>query len=194
MFTGIITHRGTVTSITKQDSYLYTIHCPDIINIIKEGSSVAHDGACLTVLDKNVEEGTYALQLIPETVHKTKFSQVVVGDTLNIEMAMTLQQPLDGHIVQGHVDGTGTVDTIHVNGDDWKIRIIPESNLMKYIAYKGSIAINGVSLTVSSRDENWCEVSLIQHTLQHTNLGSLHTSSLVNIEVDVIARYIENMI
>ena len=113
---------------------------------------------------------------------------------MNLEKALIISQRLDGHLVQGHVDGIATVESFKQVGDNWVLNLQIPKNFQKFIAYKGSICLNGVSLTVSKKTKNGLEVSLIKHTIENTNLGSLKKGNLVNFEIDVIARYIENMI
>jgi riboflavin synthase len=197
MFTGIITHKGKIdkiqTSPNNPNCIFFTIEVDnDFIKDLKIGDSIAHDGACLTVIE--LEQNSFKLQLIPETIAKTNLKSKVVGDFVNLEKAMIVGARLDGHIVQGHVDGVGIVSSYIQEPENWVLQIqVPES-LRKYIAYKGSIAINGVSLTVSQKTKQGLEVSLIGLTLTKTNLDDLKVDDLVNLEVDVIARYVENML
>jgi riboflavin synthase len=197
MFTGIITHKGKVakieTSPNNANCIFFTIEVDNaFVKDLKIGDSIAHDGACLTVIE--LEQNSFKLQLIPETIAKTNLKNKVVGDYVNLEKAMIVGARLDGHIVQGHVDGVGTVSNFIQEPDNWVLQIYVPTELRKYIAYKGSISINGVSLTVSNKTNEGLEVSLIDLTLAKTNLGELKVGDLVNLEVDVIARYVENMI
>jgi riboflavin synthase len=197
MFTGIITHKGKVakieTSPNNVNCIFFTVEVDnDFVKDLKIGDSIAHDGACLTVIE--LEENSFKLQLIPETIAKTNFKNKLVGDYVNLEKAMIVGARLDGHIVQGHVDGVGVVSSYIQEPDNWVLQINVPTELRKYIAYKGSISINGASLTVSQKTDQGFEVSLIGLTLVKTNLGELKVDDLVNLEVDVIARYVENMI
>jgi riboflavin synthase len=194
MFTGIITHLGTIKDITKtQNSIVFDIGVDQgFLKELKIGDSISHDGACLTAIE--IEQDSYKVQLIPETLDKTAFGDSRTGDQVNLEKAMILGTRLDGHIVQGHVDGVGIVDKITIDDHSWVISISAPNQLMKYIANKGSICLGGVSLTVSSRSESKFEVSLISHTAENTNLGKLKEGNKINLEIDVIARYVENMI
>jgi riboflavin synthase len=194
MFTGIITHIGTIRDITKtQNSVIFEIGVDQgFLEDLKIGDSISHNGACLTAIE--IEKYSYKVQLIPETLDKTAFGDSSTGDKVNLEKAMILGTRLDGHIVQGHVDGVGIVDKITIDDHSWVIAVSTPKELIKYIAYKGSICINGVSLTVSKRTESQFEVSLITHTAENTNLGELKEGNKVNLEIDVIARYVENMI
>jgi riboflavin synthase len=197
MFTGIITHKGKITKIeaspNNPNCIFFTVEVDNgFFKDLKIGDSIAHDGACLTVIE--LEENSFKLQLIPETIARTNLKNKVVGDFVNLEKAMIVGARLDGHIVQGHVDGVGIVSSYIQEPDNWVLQIQIPEDLRKYIAYKGSISINGVSLTVSQKTESGFEVSLIGLTLVKTNLGDLKIDDLVNLEVDVIARYVENMI
>jgi riboflavin synthase len=197
MFTGIITHKGKIAKIevspNNVNCIFFTVEVDNnFVKDLKIGDSIAHDGACLTVTE--LEQNCFKLQLIPETIAKTNLKHKLVGDYVNLEKAMIVGARLDGHIVQGHVDGVGVVSSYIQEPDNWVLQInVPES-LRKYVAYKGSISINGVSLTVSQKTDEGLEVSLIGLTLTKTNLGDLKVGGLVNLEVDVIARYVENMI
>jgi riboflavin synthase len=193
MFTGIITHTAKIVSITKTDSvYLEFEVSPDFLLDLKNGNSIAINGACLTVID--IAKNSFKIQIIPESLDKTNFKNAKVGDSVNLEKALMMSQRLDGHLVQGHVDGVATVKEFKQDGDNWVLSVDLPENFRKYIAYKGSICLNGVSLTVSKKTQDGLEVSLIKHTIENTNLGSLKVGDLLNFEVDVIARYVENMI
>ena len=191
MFTGIIQEVGKITAIKKENWVYYTISSNVVIKDAKIGSSIAVDGVCLTVLEFNEHE--FTVQVMPETVDKTNFSAKQVGDMVNLEPSLKIGDSLDGHFVMGHVDGVGQVVNIINDEDNWVIRIQPPTDMMKYIAYKGSISVNGTSLTVSARTNEYFEISLIKHTLENTNLGKLSVSGVVNLEVDMFARYIENL-
>ncbi len=193
MFTGIITHKGKIQDIKHTSSVYFKIQVdPSFTSDLKKGDSISVNGSCLTVIE--FEQNWFALQLMPETMKVTAFEVSNVGDEVNLEKALELGQRLDGHLVQGHVDGIGIVDSYIQEQDNWIISIEIPEKIRKYIAYKGSICINGVSLTISKKTELGLEVSLIQHTLDWTNLKNLGIGSKVNIEIDVIARYVENMI
>jgi riboflavin synthase len=197
MFTGIISHRGKIAKIEPSSNnpncIFFAVEVDnDFVKDLKIGDSIAHDGACLSVIE--LEANSFKLQLIPETIAKTNLKNKKIGDYVNLEKAMIVGSRLDGHIVQGHVDGVGTVSNYIQEPDNWVLQIKAPESLRKYIAYKGSISINGVSLTVSNKTKEGLEVSLIDLTLTKTNLGELKVGDLVNLEVDVIARYVENMI
>ncbi len=193
MFTGIVQEKGTILSIEQTDWFIFKIQSTIILPDLKIGSSVTVDGACLTVLE--LFSDSFSVQLMPETRNKTGFLTKQVGSIVNLEPALKLNGVLDGHLVQGHIDGVGIVKQFEKDGDWAVLTITPaDSKLMRYIAQKGSITLNGVSLTVSERNDADFGVSLIKHTLENTNLSILKPEDLVNIEVDLLARYIENLL
>ncbi|MEM1312045.1 MAG: riboflavin synthase [Patescibacteria group bacterium] len=189
MFTGIVQELGTITKIQKEDWVYYTIASPSLTSDIKIGSSVAVDGICLTVLSFNDSE--FTVQVMPETVAKTNLVSKQIDSRVNLELSLKIGDTLDGHFVMGHVDGVGKVNQLIADGDFWVLSIIPPVDLLKFIALKGSIAINGTSLTISAVGIDKFEVSLIQHTLENTNLKGLTAGEQVNLEADVFARYVD---
>jgi riboflavin synthase len=193
MFTGIITHQAKINKIIKTDSvYLEFETSPEFLIDLKKGDSIAINGACLTVVE--ISTKTFKIQIIPESLDKTAFKIAKENDLVNLEKALKLSQRLDGHLVQGHIDGVAKVLNFIQNEDSWVLEVEIPENFQKYIAYKGSICLNGVSLTVSKKTDIGLEVSLIKHTIENTNLKQLKVGALVNFEIDVIARYVENMI
>jgi riboflavin synthase len=192
MFTGIITHLGKIKDIEQKNNQTYFTIETDLVNTLSLGASVAVDGICLTVTELDLD--SFQVQTIPETLRVTNLLQKKVGDKINLESALRLDQGIDGHLVQGHVDGVGqVVENIRKQDQNWILEIQPPSELLKYIAHKGSITINGVSLTVSKQIGETFEVSLIDYTLQQTDLSVLLKGDLVNLEVDLIARYLEKL-
>lgn len=192
MFTGIITYQAKINKIIKTDSVYLEFQPPlDFLTDLKEGDSIAINGACLTVIE--ILETTFKIQIIPESLDKTTFKNSKEGDLVNLEKALQLSQRLDGHLVQGHVDGVAKVTNFVQNQDSWVLGVEIPENFRKYIAYKGSICLNGVSLTVSKKTDTGLEVSLIQHTIENTNLGNLKVGDLLNFEIDVITRYVESL-
>lgn len=192
MFNGLITELGTVSTIKKSSSQkkgaiTLTIHAPRTASKLKKGGSIAIDGACLTAI--NTTKTTFTVEAIPETMAKTIISRYQKGTTVNLELPITLKTPLDGHFVLGHIDAIAQISAIK----NETLELTPPKNLMKYIAQKGSIAINGVSLTISKRTASTFQVSLIPETLKKTNLGHLKIKNHLNLEVDLIARYLENL-
>ncbi len=194
MFTGIIQSLGQVVDREEKSGDLSfqvktNFSHPDRIHL---GDSIAMDGVCLTVT--NINEDSVKLDVSVETVNKTTVSQWQVGRTLNLEPAMTLQDQLGGHIVSGHVDAIGKCLSREPSARSDVFTFEIPDNLCKFVVNKGSITINGVSLTVNHIENNTLSVNLVPHTLSHTNLGSLAPNDEVNIEVDTIARYVEKML
>lgn len=194
MFTGIIEELGTITKLdsdTGSEGQILrlTISAPKTASKLALGDSVAIDGACFTAVSITPEE--FMVEAIPETQQRTIIKNYMVGTTVNLESTLTLQKGISGHLVQGHVDGIGTVKSIN---EQHEIEITFPPEISRFIAFKGSIVINGVSLTVSKLLDSSLQVSLIPFTLQETNLGKLVTGSQVNLEVDLISRYLERML
>ena len=156
------------------------------------GDSIAVNGVCLTViqLDKN----SFSSDVSQETLNCSTFSQLKKGQNINLEKSLRLDQGIDGHLVSGHVDGVGEVVSLHKEGECTRLKIKVKNDLSKYIAKKGSICINGVSLTVNSVEADIFDVNIVPHTLSVTTLGELIENSRVNIEIDIIARHIEHLI
>ena len=193
MFTGLV--RGKVKLINKTDSQIgniMTFQLPKLIQI-DIGSSISMNGVCLTVSKIDIENNSFDVDVMGITLSVTNLSQIDISDSVNYELPLKLQDGLDGHIVQGHIDGVAQVlEKIHT--DNWvTYRLNIPQGLNKYLVNKGSVALNGVSLTVSQLSETWFEVSLIPTTLDVTNLGELEPGDLVNVETDILAKYIENI-
>ncbi len=193
MFTGIVEEVGTVLAVDSSgvDARL-TLRGPLVTDGTPVGGSIAVDGVCLTVTD--VGDGTFTVDAMPETIRRTALGGLRPGDTVNLERAVPVTGRLDGHIVQGHVDGVGEVLERHPGPrwDDVVVSLPPE--LARYVAEKGSIAVSGVSLTVTSVGADRFGISLIPTTLAATTWGRLTVGDQVNLEVDVIAKYVERML
>lgn len=159
---------------------------------VKEGDSISVDGVCSTV--EKLEEGAFTVYYMPETLNKSNLSQISVEHYFNLEMPLRLNSLVGGHLVSGHVDTTAVVKSFKNEKDSRILEFSLKKEFTKYIVYKGSITVNGVSLTVVSVSNNSFTVSLIPYTLSHTNLGSLKTGDKVNIEVDLVAKYLEKLI
>jgi riboflavin synthase len=181
MFTGLVREVGRVVSFENGRLRIESALAASI------GDSVAVDGVCLTVVDG--DRKTLAFDVVPETVSRTK----PFGSTVNLEPALRAGEPLGGHYVQGHVDGVGTVRSVEPEGDGVRVWIDPPAELLRYLVEKGSIAVDGVSLTVAAVDGDAFSVSLIPETLERTTLGDLGEGSEVNVEVDLVARYAERL-
>ena len=189
MFTGIIEEIGEVLAIEKgRDSARLTIRGPLVCSDARRGSSIAVNGTCLTITDLN--EVSFGCDVMAETLNRTALGRLAPGSRINLERPVSVGDRLGGHIVQGHVDGLAKLVS-RTPGDHWETyRFSSPAALSRYIAEKGSIAINGTSLTISAVTPEWFEVSLIPATLTGTVLGALSPADEVNVEVDVIAKYL----
>lgn len=193
MFTGIVEHLGTATNVTDVDrGRTLTIDAGPVSSGVAVGDSIAINGTCLTVVA--VDEPLLSFQAIGETLDRTNLGRVQAGDQVNLERPLAAAGRFDGHIVQGHVDDVGTVRSVEAEGEGRRLWIDPPSSLMRYIVEKGSITVDGVSLTVAATDDIGFEVALIPHTLSVTTFGLRAPDDLVNIEVDVLAKYVERLL
>ena len=191
MFTRIIETIGVVTNCVKEQGNLHLTIKSEITNELKIDQSVAHNGVCLTVIDIKNEE--YTVTAIKETLDKTSIGQLKINDIINLERAMKLGDRLDGHIVQGHVDGTGICTKISdENGSTW-FTFQYESNKNNVTIEKGSITVNGVSLTVINSEVNEFSVAIIPYTKKHTTFKTLQLGDIVNLEFDVIGKYVARL-
>jgi len=195
MFTGLIAELGTVAAISKgETSAVFTINAPSLISEIKLGDSVAVNGVCLTAT--NISGNTFTADVMVQTLSLTSLSQIIVGSLVNLELAAQLNARMGGHMVQGHVDGVATVVGL-TPGEKWaQFDIKVPDHLTKYIVNQGSICLDGVSLTVGeiSDSNSVLTVWLIPETLERTNLSSKKPGDLINIEVDVLAKYVERLL
>jgi riboflavin synthase len=192
VFTGIIAELGTITATEKSgDSVRVTVRAPKAVAKAGHGDSIAISGVCLTVLDQT--DDSFTADVMGQTIAMSNSDQWQSGRTVNVESAMAAGEQLGGHIVQGHVDGTATVLETRQSGDWRVIRFALTREHAPLIVDKGSITIDGVSLTVSTVGDDWCEVSLIPETLVATTLGSLAVGDTVNIETDILARHIARL-
>lgn len=192
MFTGIVEELGEVVALDHQaDSARLTVRATGVTADAVTGASMAVNGVCLTVVD--LATGVFTADVMRETLSRSSLGELTVGSRVNLERAVRASDRLGGHIVQGHVDGVGTVIDRRV-GDGWEtMRISLPEGLSRYVVEKGSIAIDGVSLTVSAVADGWFEVSLIPTTLALTTLGRHGVGEPVNVEFDVIAKYVERL-
>ena len=192
MFTGIIQELGTVKNIKKSKNFtVFTIETRDILKRKKEGQSIAVNGACMTI--QKIYKNFFEFSSIQETLNKTNFKFLKKGSIVNLEPALKLSQEIDGHIVQGHIDTTGEVKSLNQKDKRTVLKIQTPKSLKKYITLKGSICINGVSLTISDLDKESFSVDLIPVTMKKTNLGVLKKGDKVNLEADIIAKYLETL-
>ena len=189
MFTGIVTDVGRVRAVrdTNRDRR-FEIETSFDVSTIDMGASIAHAGCCLTVVEKG--EGWFAVEVSGETLSKTTLGDWVEGRAVNLERSARVGDELGGHIVSGHVDGVGEVVSVESEGGSHRVRIRVPRPLHRYIAPKGSIAVEGVSLTVNEVDDDVFGVNLIPHTWEVTTLGGLKPGSRVNLEIDMLARYL----
>jgi len=193
MFTGIIEEIGTVKRIVRGDlSIQLSIACSRILDGIKIGDSIAVNGICLTVTD--LESRSFWAHVMPETMRKTGLDKLSPSDKVNLERALLLSDRLGGHIVTGHVDGTGIIADRTAEGNAIWLTVKAPDFIMKYIVMKGSVALDGTSLTVAYADEECFKVSLIPLTAGATTLGSAKTGDVVNIECDIIGKYAERLL
>jgi riboflavin synthase len=194
MFTGIVEEVGRVTRIEqRKESRRITITANNVPRDLKIGDSVAVSGVCLTALD--IKPESFCADLAPETWARTSFSRMHEGALVNLELPMKADGRFGGHIVQGHVDGVGKLVALEriADSENWWLRIELPRDVEKYTVHKGSISIEGISLTVAKLEGSDCTVAIIPHTVEMTNLNSLKPGDPVNLEADVIAKYVEKM-
>jgi riboflavin synthase len=189
MFTGIVEERGSVRDIAPTRM---SIGCRTVTSDAAEGASISVNGACLTVVE--CSDRHLVFDVSEETRRRTSFSRLREGDPVNLERPLTLSSRLGGHLVQGHVDGVGEVESIERSRDGAWITLRAPGSIGRYLVDKGSICVDGVSLTIAARGEETFGVALIPHTLEMTTLGSAEVGDLVNLEVDVIAKYVEALL
>ena len=193
MFTGIIEELGTVTAVEQHgDSVALTVRGPKVVADAQHGDSIATSGVCLTVVEQTDE--TFTAFVMKQTLDMSAHGALAVGDRLNLERAASVGDRLGGHIVQGHVDGLGEVRSVLPEGDGARVVVAASPEILRYCVEKGSITVDGVSLTVASVDGDSFAVALVPHTLSATTLGALAPGTAVNIEVDVLAKYVERLV
>ena len=190
MFTGIIENTGEVMTIVKDKSNLHITIKSDIASELKIDQSVAHNGVCLTVVNINKNTNCYTVTAIDETISKSNFKSIKINDKINLERAMKLGDRLDGHIVQGHVDQIGICKAIKNEDGSWVFTFEYDASTDNITIEKGSISINGVSLTVINSKNNQFSVAIIPYTFENTNFGKLKINDTVNLEFDVIGKYV----
>lgn len=190
MFTGIITHLGKIKE--KTENRLVIEPEKGFMDRFEMGLSVSIDGICLTVVTFYKKD--FAIEFMPETAKKTNIEQLSAGDIVNLELPATGDTFLSGHVVQGHVDGVGTIKTITQEGNSWVFVFDVPKDLSRFIVEKGSITVNGISLTVISVTKDTFSVGIIPHTWERTMLHSAKVGDIVNLEVDVLAKYVEKLV
>lgn len=193
MFTGLVEEVGKVLNIVVENN-IWTIafNCKEILKGISIGDSIAVNGVCLTV--KEFDDNLFKADAMAETIRKTNLGFLKKDDQVNLERALKMGDRLGGHIVSGHIDGTGIIEEFQEEGDALWISISAPKDILRYIVYKGSVAIDGVSLTVSYIDEEKFKVTIIPHTKEATTLIKKNTKDLVNIECDIVGKYIEKFL
>jgi len=191
MFTGIIEDLGNVKALNKDKDNLHITVRSNITEELKIDQSVAHNGVCLTVV--SIDKDEYVVTAIKETLDKTNLSQLEVNTTVNLERAMKLGDRLDGHIVQGHVDQTAVCENVSEQNGSWSYTFKYDASLNNVTIEKGSVTVNGVSLTVVNSKVNEFSVAIIPYTYEHTTFKNLKKGSLVNLEFDVIGKYVKRL-
>lgn len=200
MFTGIVEELGTIVARDDlSDSARFTISGPLVTSDASHGDSIAVNGVCLTVVELS-SDGAFTVDVMAESLNRSSLDVLATGSRVNLERAMAADGRFGGHIVQGHVDGTGRVTSVTPSEHWTVVRIAVPDTLSRYLVEKGSITVDGVSLTVSAigtepggNGQSWFEISLIPTTLNETNLGTAQVGAVVNLEVDVIAKYVERL-
>jgi riboflavin synthase len=187
VFTGLVAGKGVVRALTSGRLEVET----ELAVELAPGDSIAVNGVCLTAVERS--NGSFAADVMPETLRRTSLEPLAEGDEVNLELPLRAGDRLGGHVMQGHVDGTGTVESVTDEGNSRVVRIQVPAALLRYVVQKGSIAVDGVSLTVSAVDDEAFEVSLIPETLERTTLGATAPGRTVNLEADVLAKYVEKL-
>ena len=192
MFTGIIEELGSVAALEKHGTGArIKISAEVVTENTVEGDSIAVNGVCLTALQ--ITENSFAADVSEETLNRSTLGNLKVGSAVNLERAVTPSTRLGGHIVQGHVDGVGKFLSATQSGDFWTVRVAYPKSIGQYLVYKGSISVEGISLTIANLTADYFEIAIIPKTWQLTNLSTLKTGEAVNLEADVIAKYVERI-
>jgi riboflavin synthase len=194
MFTGIVEETGTVEALDRHSTGArLLIRCSRVLEDSNIGSSIAVNGVCLTAVDLR-EEG-FSADLAPETLQRSNLGDLQAGSKVNLERPLSLATRLSGHIMQGHVDGTGVIETLRELGDgNWELTVRVPDNLDRLMVYKGSIAIDGISLTIADVKDGIVRVAIIPHTWNATNLSQRKPGDHVNIECDILAKHVEKLL
>jgi riboflavin synthase len=194
MFTGIIEELGTVAAVeTRAAGSRLTVRCATVMEDLREGASIAVNGVCLTAV--NLRPDSFAADLAPETLRRSNLGDLRVGSRVNLERPLSPSGRLSGHIVQGHVDGTGEFVSLDALGDEnWWLRIRVPPELDAFLVYKGSIAIDGISLTVAALEADVLSVTIIPHTYRNTTLAGYRPGSRLNLECDILAKHVEKLL
>ncbi len=189
MFTGIVEEVGSVVNISGNGM---TVRAERVMSDLKLGDSIAVNGACLTAV--SLSESEFSVDLSPETMRRTSLGDLAAGGSVNLERALSAADRMGGHIVQGHVDGTGRITSTKEDGDSVILRMRAPKRMMPYIVEKGFIAVDGISLTVVKVGTSSFTLAVIPYTLRNTNLETLSVGARVNLEADILAKYVENLL
>jgi riboflavin synthase len=194
VFTGIIEETGSVESIqVRETGARLRVRCRTVLDDAREGASIAVNGVCLTSV--NLAPDSFAADIAPETLRRTNLGDLRAGSLVNLERPLSPSGRLSGHIVQGHVDGTGDFLALDPLGDEnWWLRVRFPAELDRYLVYKGSVAIDGISLTIAELQDDVLAVTIVPHTVRNTALGQYRPGARVNIECDILAKYVEKML
>jgi riboflavin synthase len=193
VFTGIVRELGRVVSADGGDAGLsLVVEVPATAVELAAGDSIAIDGVCLTA--EAVANGSVTVHAVPETLARSTLGGLRAGDPVNVEPALRAGEPLGGHYVQGHVDAVGRIRSVDADGDGLRVVVAAPQEILRYLVEKGSIAVDGVSLTVADLADDAFTVALVPHTLEATTLGALELEQSVNLEVDVLAKYVERLL
>jgi riboflavin synthase len=191
MFTGLVQELGKVVSAERSGEGMRVVVSTGLTGELQSGDSIAVNGVCLTAVD--IADGSFSADVMNETLSRSSLDAVGDGASVNLELPLRPSDRLGGHVVQGHVDGLGTVSEVVDDGFSRRVRVDAPPEVLRYVVEKGSIAVDGVSLTVASLDERSFTVALIPETVQRTNLGLAEAGTRVNLEVDVLAKYVERL-
>jgi len=192
MFTGIVEEAGKVLSFEKgSKAYELKVAATKVLDGTELGDSIAVNGCCLTVVE--IGEGTLKFDLLEETVRLTSFSGLKPGGVVNLERSLSYNGKMGGHFVTGHIDSTGTIEVFEARGADHYLKVSIPEDFARYVVWKGSITLDGISLTVAEVDEQSLSVWLIPHTLEVTNLHEKQVGDLLNLEFDILAKYVESL-
>ncbi len=191
MFTGLVAGTGTVESLERDGGGMRLRVRSELAGELSAGDSIAVNGVCLTAVEPDATG--FSADVMSETLRRSSLGPLTSGDAVNLELPLRAGDRLGGHVVQGHVDGVGTVDSVRDEGFSRVVRVSAPAETLRYVVEKGSIAVDGVSLTVSAVDGEAFEVSLIPETLERTTLGEAEPGRMLNLEVDVLAKYVEKL-
>ena len=193
MFTGIVRELGRVVSAEASGGGLaLVVEAPETVAALATGDSISVNGVCLTA--EEVGDGRVSLHAVPETLARSTFGDLAAGDAVNLEPALRAGEPLGGHYVQGHVDAVGRIQSVEAEGDGLRVFVEAPPDVLRYLVEKGSVTVDGVSLTVAELSDDAFAVALVPHTLEATTLSALQPGRKVNLEVDVLAKYVERLL